>query len=113
MDTKPEISVTRKGNDVTIAATGDLDIFNSKEFHDTLLEAAQTADNVTVDFRYTHYIDTAILADLATGANRMRARGKRLRVMLAEPTHPLRTLQITGFSAVLELVVEPKEEQAP
>jgi anti-anti-sigma factor len=113
MDTQPEVNVTKEGGDVTIAAAGALDLFNSKEFHDALLEAANDAEHVIVDFRQTHYIDTAILADLAVSANKMRARGKRLKVVVAEPTHPHRTLEITGLTAVLDLAVAPKEEQVP
>ncbi len=111
MESNPEVNVTKEGGDVTIAAAGALDLFNSQQFHDALFEAAADAEQVTVDFRETHYIDTAILADLAVSANKMRARGKRLRVVVAEPTHPHRTLEITGLTAVLDLEVAPKEEQ--
>lgn len=106
------MNVTKEGDHVTITCDGAMDLHNSKPFHDALLEAAVSADAVTVDFRAVDYIDTAVLADLAVAANRMIARGKRLQVMVSDPSHPLRTLQITGFSAVLDVLAEPKTAPA-
>lgn len=97
---------------MTIACAGALDLHNCKPLHDALVEAASTADDLVVDFLAVEYIDTAVLADLAVTANKMIARGRRLKVKVAEPTHPLRTLQITGFSAVLDVLVSPKERPA-
>jgi anti-anti-sigma factor len=111
-DKETTMNVTKEGDLVTITCDGAMDLHNSKPFHDALLEAAVTAKAVTVDFRAVEYIDTAVLADLAVAANRMIARGNRLQVMVSEPSHPLRTLQITGFSAVLDVLTEPKPTPA-
>lgn len=109
-DRAATVDVVKDGGGVVIKCEGAMDLHNSKEFHDVLIEASREADSLVVDFLAVSYIDTAILADLAVAANKMIARGKRLQVKVAEPTHPLRTLQVTGFSAVLDVLVSPKEE---
>jgi len=110
MESRPEVTVTRDGDDITIAATGALDLFNCREFHDALLDVADSAERVTIDLRDAQYIDTAVLADVAVGANKMRARQKRLTVVVATPTHPHRALEITGLTAILDLQVEALPE---
>jgi anti-anti-sigma factor len=106
MDTKSLLDIKNVDNQVTITATGALDLHNVKPFHEALAEAATSADSVVVDFREVYYIDTAVLAYLCTAANKMIARGKRLKLLLKDNTHPRRTIQITGFSAVLDDVVD-------
>lgn len=106
MDEETTLDVKNVDNEVTITATGALDLHNSKAFHDALLEAAQSADGVVVDFRSVVYIDTAVLAHLCAASNKMLARDKRIKLLLRDHTHPLRTIQITGFAAVLDAVVD-------
>lgn len=103
------MDVAREGDDITIICKGALDLHNYKGFHEALIEASDAAENVLVDFFSVDYIDTAVLASLARAGNKMMARGKRLKVKVAEPSHPLRTLQITGFSAVLDVITSPKQ----
>ena len=112
LDRIATVSVVKNGDDVVIECEGTMDLHNSKEFHDVLVEASCVADNLVVDLLAVAYIDTAILADLAVAANKMIARGKRLKVKVTEPSHPLRTLQITGFSAILDVLISTKEEPA-
>ena len=107
-DKEPTMNVAQEDGDVRITCEGAMDLHNSKPFHTALLDAAASAEGVTVDFRGVVYIDTAVLADLAVAANKMIARGKRLQVIVSDPSHPLRTLQITGFSAVLDVEAEAK-----
>lgn len=104
------MDVTQDDGSVTITCTGAMDLHNSKPFHDVLLTSATEAETVLVDFRQVVYIDTAVLADLAVAANKMITRGRRLKVMVSDPSHPLRTLEITGFSAVLDVEAQPKQE---
>lgn len=112
IDGMATVKVVKDDGGVVIECGGAMDLHNSKEFHDVLVEASGLADNLVVDFLAVAYIDTAVLADLAVAANKMIARGKRLKVKVTETSHPLRTLQITGFSAVLDVLISPKEEPA-
>lgn len=108
-DREANVSIEQADGTTIIKCDGMFDLHNYGRFHEALADAVAAGDNVVVDFLATAYIDTAVLADLATAANKMIARGKRLQVKVAEPTHPHRTLQITGFSAVLDVLVSPKQ----
>lgn len=106
MDTEATLEVKNVNGEVTITATGALDLHNAKPFRDAVIEAAESADGVVVDFREVFYIDTAVLAHLCAAANKMIARNRRLKLLLKDHTHPRRTIQITGFSAVLDAIVD-------
>lgn len=103
------IDVVRDGSNVTIDCEGELDLHNYKDLHEGLIEGSSTAESITVDLVKVAYIDTAVLASLARAATKMMARGKSLHVKVKEGSHPLRTLQITGFSTVVSLTIVPKE----
>jgi len=103
------VEAVREGDTVTIVCKGALDLHNCQDFREMLMAESAAAEEVIVDFLAVDYIDTAVLADLARAANKMIARGKRLKVKVSEPSHPLRTLQITGFSAVMDVLPSPKE----
>lgn len=111
MNDNAKISVTTNDSTVEITGVGALDLYSSDEFGDALKQAAITAENVVVDLRGATYIDTAIIADIAIAGNKMLGRGKRLRVLLTQGTHPLRVLETVGFSALVEMVVETANDQ--
>ncbi len=102
--------VSQEDGATVVKCDGMFDLHNCKELHDLLMDAVGSGADVVVDMVNTAYIDTAVLADLATAANKMIARGKRLKVRVAEPSHPHRTLQITGFSVVMDVIASPKEQ---
>lgn len=106
MDTEARLEISSVDNAVTISATGALDLHNAKPLREALVGAADTAESVVVDFRSVIFIDTAVLAYLCTAANKMIARDKRLRLLLKDNTHPQRVIKITGFSAVMDAVVD-------
>jgi anti-anti-sigma factor len=111
MDKKAQITVTTKGTSTEITCEGVWDLYNADEFDAALKPASLTAEDVVVDLRTAVFIDTAIIAYIATASNRMIARGKRLRALLSKDTHPLRTLQIAGFSALIDMEVDEGSER--
>lgn len=104
-----KIETLRDNSDVTIRCEGAMDLHNYKEFQKALEEASGVAESLMVDFVLVDYIDTAVLGALAVAANKMIARGKRLELKVAEPSHPLRTMQITGFTAIMDITSVPKQ----
>lgn len=104
-----EVELTREDGSVTLRCSGALDLHNCQQFRDLLKEVSSTADNVVVDFTAVDYIDTAVLAHLAVAANKMIARDRRLQVRVLEPSHPHRTLRITGFAAVMDVIPVAKQ----
>ncbi len=110
METAQQMSIERKEAETILTCSGVLDLNNSEEFKRALAQATANDDYVVVDFSSVIFIDTAVLADLVVGARAMLRRGKRLKVIAAEDTHPLRTLKIVGFSAVMDIEVVPKPQ---
>lgn len=111
-DKETSLSIMSNDAKVVLTCTGAMDLQNSEEFRDKLMEAADSTKDVVVDFRSVIYIDTAILTGLAKAAKKMRERGKRLKLLLSDKTHPQRTIEITGFSIMLDAIIEPKDEVA-
>ncbi len=107
MEDKATISVNGEGNEVTVVGSGSLDFTNSKEFHDGLRTASQTADKVNVDLGGAEFIDTQIVQDLATAAVTLMKRDRRLNVIVREEAYPLRVLRISGFEQIMDIQVEP------
>ena len=107
MDKPTKITVREDETGTTVVGTGSLDLYISDEFKAALKQACERDVGLIVDLRDAFYIDTAIIADLAGAGKRMRDRGKTLRVIVSKGSHPLRTLTITGLTALMELVEEP------
>lgn len=95
------------GVDVTIVASGIVDRTNSGELGRELERAAGAANTVVVDFREADFIDTAVLQYLLRTAKALLRRGKRLRVMVSEGSHPLHVLQVVGFAELMDVVAGP------
>jgi anti-anti-sigma factor len=110
MDSVTEINVTRNGPEVIVKGTGALDLSNAKELRLALDGATMSAESVVVDLRSAVFIDTAILECLARAGKAMIERGKRLKILTSELSHPLRVLRTVGFSALVDIVAEPAEE---
>ncbi len=102
------IRIDNEDGIITIVCEGAFDFVNAGKLREALMESVATGSGVVVDFIGATYIDTAVLAYLAKAANQMLARGQRLQVKIAEPTHPHRALQLTGFSTVVDMLVSPK-----
>lgn len=100
-----QVRVDSNADETTIVGAGALDLYN-KDFDAALKEASVSARNVTVDLISATYIGTAIIANLAAAANRLIRLGKRLRVLLAEGTQPLRVLRITGLGEIMDLITD-------
>ena len=103
------VSVKRDGGVATIAGSGSLDFMNSQEFRDQLMRASDEMDGVSADLRGAFFIDTAILAYLAQSAKTLRLRGKQLRVVVREGSHPERVLRLSCFGQLMEIESEPAE----
>ncbi|HEX2952247.1 MAG TPA: hypothetical protein VHV83_22160 [Armatimonadota bacterium] len=111
MEKADQVRVNSNIDGTTIVGIGALDLYN-KNFDAALKEALVSAESVTVDLRSATYIDTAIIANLASAANKLIRRGKRLGILLAEGTQPLRVLAITGLGEIMDLVIDAAREQS-
>lgn len=104
-----EISVIREGEKVTVTGAGALDLTNAQRFREGIVTASLTADDVVADLRGAIFIDTAILEYLAKAAKAMLSRGKRLKVVVSEKSHPLRVLRTVGFGELMDIEVSSEE----
>ncbi len=113
MSSETTVSVVRDGGSVTVAGGGSLDLTipEYELLHDSLKAAAQEAEALTVDLRRAEFIDMAVVQDLARAAVSMMNRGKRLKVLATQPSHPYRVMQITGFESVMDIEVEPSQDR--
>lgn len=103
MEQAPAIDTLVEGDKATIRCAGALDLTNSQALVDGLKDATERCDEVVVDFVSVVFIDTAVLADLVVAARAMLRRDRRLKVLVADNTHPKRTLEIVGFSAIMDI----------
>ncbi len=102
--------VESDGANVTIVGIGSLDLTNAQRFREELARASETANSVTVDLTRSNFIDTAILEYLARAARMMLKRDRRLKVVVADATHPQHVLRIVGFAAVMDIETAPNQE---
>ena len=102
-----DISIADDGTKVTITGKGSLDFINAERFGEGLKRASVSAENVVVDLSSADFIDTAILEYLARAGTAMLRRGKRLKVVVQDGSHPLRVLQITDLTDLVDIEVKP------
>lgn len=94
---------------VVIRGDAIADLTNSSRFSNQLKLAALAGEHVVVDLRNTRFIDTRIVHDLATAAITLLRRDKRLKVLTAEKTHPLRVLRISDFWSIMDISIEKEK----
>lgn len=104
MFSSSDVSVST-GNDglVMITAGGLLDLTNTDRLHDELRTAAIGAEDVTLDLQTAKFIDTAVVQYIANAAITLIDRGKRLRVLVCENSHPQKVLKIVGFEEIMNI----------
>jgi len=101
-----QIGTTEVGGSVTITGGGFLTYMNAEEFGVGLRKASQSAESVTVDIRPASFIDTQIVQDLGMAAVTLLKRTKRLKVVAAADSYPLRVLNISGYGQIMDVAVE-------
>lgn len=82
-----------------------MDLSDAKKLESALAHATALASEVVVDLQGTIYIDTAILGCLAVAGKAMRERGKQLKVLLSENSHPLYVISMVGFNGLMDIEV--------
>ena len=105
MSDRAVISVTGDVSNVHITGGGSLDFTNTEGFKRRLEEAAGAADTVIVDLRTATLVDGTVLESIATAAKTMSRRGKRLKVIVKEDTHPCCVLLTVGLQQILCLAI--------
>lgn len=64
---------------ITVAILGDIDLYASKKFKNTLLEISQTREkNIAIDFSQVSYMDSAGLGVLISLSKIQNIKGKKL-----------------------------------
>jgi len=100
------VSVINDVGDVTVVGSGILTYMNATEFGEALRKASITGDSVKVDLRGAEFIDTQIVQDLGQAAVKLLSREKRLKVILSATGYPLKVMEISGYEAIMDIVVE-------
>jgi len=98
-----EITISAEGSTVTIKGAGSLDLTNAQRFREGLVSASASAEEVVVDLRSAVFIDTAILEYIARGAKTMLDRGKQLKVLVRDNSHPQYVLKTVGFEELMDI----------
>lgn len=105
-----KITVAKENSTVKITCRGALDLTNASHLQESLAQAVETADVVTVDMSQAIFIDTAVLSYLAYGAKVLLGRGKRLNVVVKAKSQPLRVLETVGFTSLMNIdVITPAD----
>jgi anti-anti-sigma factor len=89
-------------NALTVTCSGDLDLHVADRLQGAL-EDAKESGLVTADFRSVTYIDTAIAAVLISTAKTLQHTEHRLKVIVAEGSHPQYVLRIMGLAALMDI----------
>lgn len=111
MSDTARITIAADESGVTITTQGALDLTNTQSLSEELQRASASVDNVVVDMRPAVFIDTAVLTYLAKAAKTLLSRGKCLRVIVKQGSHPHRVLETVGFGDVMNIIVEQPSEQ--
>lgn len=100
-----KITTSRNNGAITISGGGELDLRSADEFKAALKEATDTESPVVVDFTSTTYIDTAILAALVVAARTTMQGSRRIRVLVAEGSHPQYVIKTMGLAGLMDIEV--------
>lgn len=98
-----EIEVKEIDEVVNITVTGDIDLYSSKEFKNTVFEISQTKDkNIEIDFSQVDYMDSAGIGILISLYKIQNAKGKKLIINQAN-TDIINFIKLSGLSYLLEV----------
>ena len=74
-----EFEINENDEVITITVKGDIDLYNSKIFKNTLFEISQTINkNIEIDFSHVDYMDSAGIGVLISLQRIQNKRGKKL-----------------------------------
>ncbi|HOT47350.1 MAG TPA: STAS domain-containing protein [Spirochaetota bacterium] len=74
-----EIEVNEYDEVITVTVIGDIDLYTSKDFKNTLFEVSQTRDkNIEIDFSRVDFMDSAGIGVLISLYKIQKTRGKKL-----------------------------------
>lgn len=93
-----------------VIGRGSLDYSHAAEMQRAFSAALAPGTPVVADLREAAFIDSAILGCLVSAAMPRAACGPRLRVVVADDSHPKRVLDMVGFAAIMDIACCPPEE---
>ncbi len=98
-----EIEVNEYDEVIAVTVTGDIDIYASKDFKNTIFEISQTRDkNIDIDFSRVDFMDSAGLGVLISLYKIQKARGKKLIISNAN-TDVINFIKLSNLSNLLEV----------
>jgi anti-sigma B factor antagonist len=104
------IVVTTSGEHATIALSGEIDLATAPQFRACLGQClAERCTDITLDMSELNYIDSSGLTAIATARKQLEDRHGRLSVHHPRPMTQ-RVLDLTGLSAIIEIISPAAEE---
>jgi anti-anti-sigma factor len=96
------IEATIENNALTVRCSGDLDLHVADKLQ-SALEEARDSISAAVDLQSVSYIDTAIAAVLISAARKLQNTDHRLKIIVADGSHPQYVLRIMGLAALMDI----------
>jgi anti-anti-sigma factor len=97
-----EIEVKENDEVITITIAGDIDLYTSKNFRNTVFEISQSRDkNIEIDFSGVDYMDSAGIGVLISLYKIQNAKGKKLIISQAN-ADIINFIELSSLSYILE-----------
>lgn len=97
-----EFEIKENDDVITITAIGEINLYTSKDFKNTLFEISQTIDKtMEIDFSYVDYMDSAGIGVLLSLYKIQNKRGKKLIISNANEDI-LNFIRLSNLSELLE-----------
>jgi anti-anti-sigma factor len=106
------VSSARRDGGVVVAAVGEIDMSTSPQLREALRGPDAEADPVVLDLREVTFMDSSGLGVIVGQNRRAREEGFRFAVATEGATGVQRILELSGLTAVLEIVGSPDDALA-
>ncbi|NLT54966.1 MAG: STAS domain-containing protein [Actinomycetales bacterium] len=101
------VHVERHGEQSLAVVTGELDMSNSEEVYQHLLDAAKESTSIVIDLVDLAFIDSAGISVLHRIHRVLATAGTAVQVATGEDTAVARTLALAGMDRVLPVTLRP------
>ena len=98
-----QMTVTDFEHFKVVKLSGEVDLHNSREVKNLLLEKLQQMEHILVDFAELEYIDSSGMATLVEAFNLSRSKALDFHIVGAKGA-PLQVLQLTRLDSVFSLL---------
>ena len=98
-----QMTVTDFEHFKVVKLTGEVDLHNSREVKNLLLEKLESMHHILVDFAELDYIDSSGMATLVEAFNLSRTKALNFHIVGAKGA-PLQVLQLTRLDSVFSLL---------